>query len=82
MSHPNTHPNSPREISARETLYSADDIAEILGVSRRTLARWHALRTGPARCKIGRKVYYRLPALNSWLDAHESLPPRSIEKAA
>ncbi|MDF3419968.1 helix-turn-helix domain-containing protein [Sulfitobacter sp. KE29] len=49
-------------------------VAELLGVSRRTLSRWHALRVGPARCKIGRTVLYRRDALEAWLEANETQP--------
>ncbi len=50
------------------------DVAELLGVSRRTLSRWHALRVGPARCKVGRTVLYRRDALEAWLQANETRP--------
>ncbi len=49
-------------------------VADILGVSRRTLSRWHALRVGPARCKVGRTVLYRRDALEAWLEANETQP--------
>lgn len=49
-------------------------VAELLGVSRRTLSRWHALRVGPARCKVGRTVLYRRDALEAWLKANETQP--------
>lgn len=54
------------------------EAAILLGVSPRTLSRWHALRVGPARCKIGRKVLYRREALNNWLAQYESQPTRSF----
>lgn len=54
-------------------------VAELLGVSRRTLSRWHALRVGPARCKVGRTVIYRRDALETWLEANETQPTRSFE---
>jgi excisionase family DNA binding protein len=41
------------------------EASKLLGVSTRTLSRWHALRVGPARCKIGRKVLYRREAVNA-----------------
>ncbi|MEQ5828061.1 helix-turn-helix domain-containing protein [Sulfitobacter sp. NFXS29] len=49
-------------------------VAELLGVSQRTLSRWHALRVGPARCKVGRTVLYRRDALETWLEANETQP--------
>lgn len=53
-------------------------VAELLGVSRRTLSRWHALRVGPPRCKIGRTVLYRKDAVDQWLAKHETQPVRSF----
>lgn len=54
------------------------EAAKLLGVSTRTLSRWHALRVGPARCKIGRKVLYRREAVNAWLAQNETQPARSF----
>ncbi|SFF27634.1 DNA binding domain-containing protein, excisionase family [Sulfitobacter brevis] len=54
-------------------------VAELLGVSQRTMSRWHALRVGPARCKVGRTVLYRRDALEAWLEANETRPTRSFE---
>ncbi|GLO76493.1 hypothetical protein MACH18_35730 [Phaeobacter italicus] len=54
------------------------EAAKLLGVSTRTLSRWHALRVGPARCKIGRKVLYRREAVNAWLAQNETQPTRSF----
>ena len=53
------------------------DVAEMLGVSPRTLARWHLRRLGPPRCKIGRRVFYRLEAIEAWLAANETSAPTS-----
>ncbi|WP_281709118.1 helix-turn-helix domain-containing protein [Phaeobacter italicus] len=54
------------------------EAAKLLGVSTRTLSRWHALRVGPARCKIGRKVLYRREAVDAWLAQNETQPTRSF----
>ena len=43
------------------------EVAHQLGVSVRTLTRWHALRCGPPRCMTGRKIYYRVDAVREWL---------------
>jgi excisionase family DNA binding protein len=58
------------------------EAAKLLGVSTRTLSRWHALRVGPARCKIGRKVLYRREAVNAWLAQNETQPTRSFSGGA
>lgn len=54
------------------------EVATLLGVSLRTLSRWHALRVGPARCKVGRTVLYRKNAVESWLSQNETQPTRSF----
>lgn len=51
-----------------------EDVATQLGISRRTLGRWHALRVGPARCKVGRTVLYRSTAIETWLEQNETQP--------
>jgi predicted DNA-binding transcriptional regulator AlpA len=66
------HPNNHLKIT---------ELAEVLGVSERTLNRWHALRQGPPRCKIGRTVLYRTDSVSSWLAAHEIQPLRSFKEA-
>lgn len=55
--------------------------AEVLGVSTRTLARWHALRVGPARCQVGRKVIYRPTAIEAWLQANEIAPVANFKES-
>ncbi|MFA9229889.1 MAG: helix-turn-helix domain-containing protein [Microgenomates group bacterium] len=54
------------------------DVARHLGVSLRTLNRWHALRVGPPRAKVGRTVLYRIEAVETWLSQNESQPLRSF----
>lgn len=63
--------NAPPTLTPKEA-------AKLLGVSTRTLSRWHALRVGPARCKIGRKVLYRREAVNVWLAQNETHPTRTF----
>lgn len=52
-----------------------DQLAAQLGVSRRTLARLHARREGPARCTVGRLILYRAETVHVWLVAREHEPP-------
>jgi len=44
------------------------DLAADLGVAVRTLRRWHAMRTGPRRTIIARRVYYAHEDVQRWLD--------------
>ena len=47
------------------------DLARALGVSERTVARWHRFREGPPRVEFGRKVFYRLESVNAWIASCE-----------
>lgn len=58
------------------------EVADILGVSERTLTRWHSLRQGPPRCKIGRAVRYVASSVADWMASHEIQPLHSFKEAA
>ena len=53
-------------------LLTRAQVSATLGVSPRTLDRWHALRVGPPRIKLGRRILYRRRALDAWILRHES----------
>ncbi len=44
-----------------------DQLAEELGKSVRTIARWDGLRIGPPKTVIGKKPYYRREGVRQWL---------------
>jgi len=46
-------------------------LANELGLSVDTLARWETRRIGPTCVRIGRKVLYRRGAVQEWLRAQE-----------
>jgi len=46
-------------------------LAKALGVTERTIARWHHFREGPPRVEFGRKVFYRLESVKAWLEGCE-----------
>jgi hypothetical protein len=50
-------------------------LASLLGVTVRTLSRWHAMRVGPTRTKIGRLVLIPVEKLPSWLESHAAVQP-------
>ncbi len=56
----------------RRDLLDRGGAAEVLDVSPRTLDRWHVLRIGPPRIKIGGRVRYRLTAIQEWLRSCET----------
>ncbi len=47
------------------------ECAKELGISRRTLQRWHRLREGPPRTLVGKKIMYRREAVAAWLRERE-----------
>jgi predicted DNA-binding transcriptional regulator AlpA len=48
-----------------------DELAQQLGVSARTIDRWHTLRCGPPRISVGRTIIYNLDSVRQWLRANE-----------
>ena len=61
-----------------KTVMTPDQAASFLGISDRTLSRWHLQRVGPPRIKIGGRVLYRREALLDWLIKNEQAPVRSF----
>ena len=51
-----------------------DQLASQLGVSERTLSRWHTQRLGPPRCAIGKLILYRVDAVREWMAEREAIP--------
>ena len=47
------------------------ELAEALGVAVRTVERWHVLREGPPRVRMGQRVLYRRDAVRQWLLSRE-----------
>ncbi len=58
------------------------DVAKSLGVTTRTLRRWHRKRTGPPRCRhrFGRSIAYPRSALQAWINESEGGEATSSEK--
>lgn len=65
-------------MTSEDTRMRPDEVAQMLGISTRTLHRWHRLRYGPPRCNIGRVVLYRKSAIDAWLLANEVKPTRTF----
>jgi hypothetical protein len=52
--------------------------ANYLGLkNRQTLANWRFLRKGPAYCRVGRRIIYRLEDLELYLNSRRIDPERS-----
>jgi predicted DNA-binding transcriptional regulator AlpA len=54
-------------------VFDARTAAEHLGLSTSTLAKMRLYGNGPAYCKLGRRVCYRLADLESWVNARKRL---------
>jgi predicted DNA-binding transcriptional regulator AlpA len=57
-------------------IMTPEQVAEELGVSAKTLAKWRHFHTGPKYFKLGgthrsHPVRYRRSDVNEWLDAQE-----------
>lgn len=61
-------------VIAGRRYFKPEHLAEILGRSLRTLARWHEQRIGPPRIKIGKQPLYDEDKLPGWLAEYESTP--------
>lgn len=53
-------------------------MAKELGISQRTLERWHQFRHGPPRVILGRTRFYRLESVRAWLVECEQAEPRNF----
>ena len=53
-------------------LWTAQDVADYLGVPLTTLYQWRYLGTGPSAYRVGRHLRYEPAAVQAWLDQHAS----------
>ncbi|OLB24859.1 MAG: hypothetical protein AUH15_00015 [Acidobacteriales bacterium 13_2_20CM_55_8] len=51
-------------------------LARSLTRNVRTIRRWDALRIGPPRIRVGRKILYKKSSVAHWLQENESRPLR------
>ncbi len=67
--------SSKRDAMAAQSIFTEylgpHCLAKNLGVSTRTLDRWHSLRIGPPRTVIGKTILYRREAVSEWLRSRE-----------
>lgn len=55
-----------------DTLLTADEVAEILGVHKQTVSVWRKEKRGPRYLKIGNRVYYDPQDLDAWLESRKT----------
>lgn len=54
-----------------EDLITDEAAAQVLHVSKGTLAQWRYLGTGPRYFKVGRRILYSRSRLSAWLSEQE-----------
>jgi len=59
-------------------LLTADDLADIVHASPRTIIRWRSEGRGPAYVKAGHRVLYRRADVMEWLERHKVTPVREV----
>lgn len=58
-------------------LITETEFAEARGVCLRTIQRERAQRIGPPFIRLGRRIFYRPEAIETWLIAQEQVQPRA-----
>ncbi|MDN5658548.1 MULTISPECIES: helix-turn-helix transcriptional regulator [Micrococcales] len=59
------------DVVSLDELMTANDVADVLGLSAGTLANWRSLGMGPTYVKLGGRVRYRVSGVNSWVASQE-----------
>jgi len=57
-------------------IMSRAEVAELLGISVRTLQRWERQDLAPPRITIHRQTYYLRPSIRQWLEDQQRTPLR------
>jgi hypothetical protein len=71
-----------RSGSTTEEYLTPEQLAHELGISERTLSRWHRLRIGPPRASIGKLQLYPKAATREWLASLVTSPTRTARARA
>ncbi|MGI9482498.1 MAG: helix-turn-helix transcriptional regulator [Hyphomicrobiales bacterium] len=66
---------------SRERLFSTQQAAEMLGISRQTLNNRRFLGRSPAYIKMGRCIHYRERDVVDWIEAHRIDKPAQVGAA-
>ncbi|MGO1198840.1 helix-turn-helix transcriptional regulator [Brachybacterium alimentarium] len=59
------------DVVTLDELMTANDVADVLGLSTGTLANWRSLNMGPDYVKVGGRVRYRVSGINAWVARQE-----------
>lgn len=66
--------------ATRESLIEPAELAQLLGVSLKTLSNWRCQRSGPLYMKVGRRVLYGRESIERWLDRQETTQMKEMRK--
>ncbi len=64
-------PRGEKEIQGRRYI-TPHRLADMLGITVRTLGRWDTARIGPPKIKLGNVILFDLAKVPEWLAARES----------
>jgi excisionase family DNA binding protein len=56
---------------ALEKLLSIEEVADLLGVPKRSMYRWRTTGEGPKGVRVGRHLRYRPESVSAWLEQRE-----------
>ncbi len=73
-------PTSTGDSPFPDAYFTRVGLAKRLGITVRTLDRWHVLRSGPPRTVLGRTILYRKEAVMEWLEEHEREEPTPVRR--
>lgn len=68
-----------RTIGGLETMLSADELAEYLGVAPQAIYGLRTTGRGPRAVHVGRELRYRVSEIESWIDRMSEASHRSEE---
>lgn len=64
----------PRVPSSTRATFNDQELADHLGISRKTLQKWRSLGLGPDYLKLGAKVVYRIEDVNAYIRRSLRIP--------
>lgn len=57
-------------------VYTPDELAAILGVTRKTLGEWRRLKKGPDYVRVEKNILYRQRDVEAWMDLNTVMVQR------
>lgn len=70
----------PEAPGAMRNAFTDRELADHLGISRKTLQKWRSLGMGPTYLKLGSKVVYRIEDVNAYIQRSLRIPSYSSQR--